>query len=238
MADLVRVAVDSGFILQRRHQTLLGILLLNEIFACIAFHRARHEYLEAGVERGKFHRIFWTQHLQLDTEPRANIGPRRGGLYHHLVAFGTLQNQRAAGKVLSWAPSIIDLAPHLPLELANVVGLRPFEIRNRSVGALHLQHIARLVGAGQHVSRNLHRMAHHIGEHATSLLFALPEPWHVGARVLLRGARKIGPPGERHGAAPDDLLAALHGGREHLVLKVAGRDLGIIGEPYHLFRLG
>ena len=80
---------------------------------------------------------------------------------------------------------------------------------------------------------DLHRVAHHVGEHAATLLVALPEPGHVRAGMLLRRAREIGPAGERHGAAPDDLLAALDGGREHLVLQVACGEPGVVREPDH-----
>src|SRR3981189_1978524 len=54
MAVLVGIAVDAGFVLDHRHQALLGILLLDEILALRSGDRARQEHLEAGRERPKF----------------------------------------------------------------------------------------------------------------------------------------------------------------------------------------
>ena len=65
------------------------------------------------------------------------------------------------------------------------------------------------------------------------LLLALPEPGHVRAGMLLGRACEIGPAGERHGAAPDDLLAALDRRREHLVLQIAGGEPGVVGKRDH-----
>ena len=81
-------------------------------------------------------------------------------------------------------------------------------------------------------------MAHHVGEHAAALALALPEPGLVRAGMLLGRARQIGPPALRHGAPPDDVLAAHHGGREHLVLQIAVQQAGILGQRQHLARLG
>ena len=56
--------------------------------------------------------------------------------------------------------------------------------------------------------------------------------------MLLGGAGEIGPAADRHRAAPDDVLAALHRAGEHLVLQIAVIELGVFGEPQHLARFG
>ncbi len=56
--------------------------------------------------------------------------------------------------------------------------------------------------------------------------------------VLLRGARKVGPAGAGHSAAPDDLFAALNSGREDLIFEIAVVQPGRLGQPQHLARLG
>ena len=67
---------------------------------------------------------------------------------------------------------------------------------------------------------------------------ALPEPRHVRAAMLLGGARQIGPTADRHGAAPHDVLAALHRAGEHLIFQIAVQELGIFGQAQHLAGFG
>ena len=54
--------------------------------------------------------------------------------------------------------------------------------------------------------------------------------------MLLGGAREIRAARGRHGAPPDDLAAALHRGREELVLEIAVHEAAILDEAQHLAR--
>src|ERR1700682_5430548 len=91
---------------------------------------------------------------------------------------------------------------------------------------------------GQKKPGDFHAVTGHVGEHAATLLAALPEPGHVRAAMLLGRAGEIGPASAGHGAAPDDLLAPLHGRREDLVLEIAVVEAGILRQAQLLARLG
>ena len=56
--------------------------------------------------------------------------------------------------------------------------------------------------------------------------------------MLFSRTREIGPAGERHGAAPDDLLAALDRRRKHLVLQIASGELCVLRQRDHGAGLG
>src|SRR6266446_128034 len=58
------------------------------------------------------------------------------------------------------------------------------------------------------------------------------------AAMLLGGAGEIGTATVRHGPAPDDLLAPLHGGSEDLVFQIAVVETGVLSQAQHLARLG
>ena len=119
-----------------------------------------------------------------------------------------------------------------------VAVLGPFQIAHRPLRRLEREGIAGAARRGQHEAADLDGVAHHVAHDAAALLVALPEPGLVRAGVLFGGARQVGATGRRHRAAPDDLLAALNGRGEHLVLQIAVRQAGRLSQAQHFARLG
>ena len=166
----------------------------------------------------------------------ADIGPGIGRLDHHLVAFRVGEGKRAAGEILRRPRGIINIRPHHIFQPFDVFRTRPFQVADCGAGADELEIVARRAGLGEEIAPDLDAVTGHVGQNAAALAPALPEPRHVWPAMLLGRARQIGAAAGRHGAPPHDVLAALNGAGEHLVLQIAVQQLGVFGESQHLAR--
>src|SRR5438034_10143629 len=74
------VAVRRRLLRHDGHQSHLGVLLLDEVFAGLALHLATEEQAQAGVERIPRHRVLGAEQLGREPEAGPDEAPRRGGL--------------------------------------------------------------------------------------------------------------------------------------------------------------
>ena len=147
------------------------------------------------------------------------------------MSLGIAEGERAAREILGRPHGVIDVGAHHVLKPRDVFGPRPFQIADRSAGADELEVGAWRTRLAEQKTPDLDAVTGHVGKDAAPLPLRLPEPRHVRPAMLLGGARQIGTPTDRDGAAPHDVLAALDGAREHLVLQVAVHELRIFSEP-------
>ena len=143
-----------------------------------------------------------------------------------------------AREILRRSLRVVDLLAHHLAEALHVRRARPLERCDVSCDAHGLHGAQRLARLGEEVPHDERRVAHHVVEHAAALQVSLPEPGHVRARMLLRGAREERPARRRSTARPQQLAARFHMRRKELVLEVARLQPDTLHEPRDLLCLG
>ena len=189
--------------------------------------------VHSGIQGVDSKRILGTEHLQCQSQPRADITPRcRGFDNKRLSILIFILNQRPR-KVFCRPVDVIQFSIADFGKGTCIFGVLPFQtihVRRDFDGS---DGVAGLPWRSEHKSCLLDRVTHHVVENAAPLQLSFPEPGHMRPAVLLCRPGKIGPPCQRRSTCPDELLASLDSRLKDLILQVSIQQIGFLGEFKH-----
>src|SRR5258705_11694295 len=70
------VTIRGRFAGDHRHLSHFGVLLLDQVLACLSLDLTSEKELESGIERIPRHRVLGTEQLRRQPESRAYVAPR------------------------------------------------------------------------------------------------------------------------------------------------------------------
>src|SRR5207249_10713352 len=98
----------GGFVAEDRHESLLGILFLDQILAGWTLNAAAEENAGVRVKRVDRHRIFRTEQLGAQPQSRADVRPRSRRFEDERVAVLIGVVNGGAREVFARTPRVID----------------------------------------------------------------------------------------------------------------------------------